>query len=75
MRYRDMHKLAHRGNHQVAPKPWRCVPMLTGDYDLDATIGHMPNKDMQVKLEMYTACSGGGYGPRTAYDRYGVGDD
>lgn len=73
MRYTDMHRLAHQGCHECAPKPWRIVPRVTGDYDLDATIGHSPNKDMQKKLGMYT--TGVGYGPRTGYNAYGVGDD
>lgn len=75
MRYVDMHKLSHRGCHDCAPKAWHIVPKVTGDYDLDATIGHSPNKDMQVKLSMYTGA--GSYGPRTGYSPYGPagGDD
>lgn len=75
MRYVDMHKLVHRGCHDCAPKAWHIVPKVTGDYDLDATIGHSPNKDMQAKLSMYTGQ--GSYGPRTAYSPYGpnCGDD
>lgn len=75
MRYVDMHNLAHRGCHDCAPKEWRIVPKVTGDYDLDATIGHSPNKDMQRKLSMYTGA--GSYGPRTGYRVYGAngGDD
>jgi len=75
MRYVDMHKLAHQGCHDVAPKAWHIVPKVTGDYDLDATIGHSSNKDMARKLEMYTGR--GSYGPRTGYSVYGPngGDD
>jgi hypothetical protein len=76
MRYLDMHKLARQGCHQVAPRAWHIVPVLTGDYDLDATIGHSRNKDMPARLAMYTGRSG--YGPRTNYGpKYGpvMGDD
>lgn len=68
-----MHKLCRGGCHQVAPKAWRIVPKVTGDYDLDASIGHSPNKDMAKKLSMYVTRSS--YGPKTGYDAYGSGDD
>lgn len=73
MRYRDMHSMAHGGCHDCAPKGWRMVPKLSGDYDLDATIGHSKNSDMAKRLKQYMTHSG--YGPRTAYDPYGAGDD
>ena len=59
----------------MAQKAWHIVPKVTGDYDLDATIGHSANKDMARKLEMYTGR--GSYGPRTGYSPYGPagGDD
>ena len=73
MRYADMHRLAHRGCHDCAPAAWHRVPKVTGDYDLDATIGHSPNRDMAGKLSMYAG--GNPYGPRTSYDPYDGGDD
>jgi hypothetical protein len=73
MRYRDMHNQFHGGCHTCAPPAWRRVPNVTGDYDLDASIGHSPNKDMAKKLSMYVTRQK--YGYRTNYDSYGVGDD
>ena len=74
MRYADLHKAFKNGCHQCAPSSWRRVPNVTGDYDLDASIGHSPNKDMAQKLSMYVTSRG--YGPRTSYDPYGSkGDD
>lgn len=65
--------MGHQGCHDCAPKGWRGVPKVTGDYDLDATIGHSPNRDMAGKLSLYVTRNA--YGPRTAYDPYGSGDD
>lgn len=73
MRYVDMHKLGHNGCHQCAPKAWHKVPNLTGDYDLDASIGHSPNKDMGKRLNQYITRQR--YGYHTGYDTYGIGDD
>lgn len=76
MKYVDMHRQFHGGCHDCAPKAWHIVPRVTGDYDLDATIGHSANKDMQRKLSMYVQSQGSfGYGPKTGYNRYGRGDD
>ena len=78
MRYRAMHSIAHAGCHSCAPKAWRGVPKLSGDYDLDATIAHRKNKNLPERLAMYTMRRGPGYGPHTAYDAYGTelgGDD
>lgn len=63
MRSRDMHAIAHQGNHDVAPEGWHRVPKVTGDYDMDATIQHRANKDLANKLEMYVI-NGPAYGPR-----------
>ena len=71
MRYVDLYRMTRRTHASMSPKPWHTVPCVTGDYDLDATIGHSANKDMAEKLEMYTA----GYSPRTGYSPYGKGDD
>jgi len=73
MRYVDMHRIGHNGCHQCAPKAWRIVPNLTGDSDLDASIGHSANRDMARKLSMYISRQH--YGPRSAYESYDVGDD
>lgn len=58
-------------NHQVAPAEWRAsTPNITGDYDLDATIMHRPNRNLPDRLELYTRHPKRGYGPRTAYNGY-----
>lgn len=76
MRYSTMKSLGADHCHQCAPKGWRHVPNLTGDYDLDATIAHRSNKDLPHRLAMY-AKSDKAYGPRTAYSGYNrySGDD
>lgn len=67
-----MHAVAHRGNHQCAPKPWRGVPNLTGDYDLDATILHRKNPDMVHRLAQHISTPRGvGYGPRIHAQNHG----
>jgi len=49
----QLHAIAHAGCHELAPKEWRKTPLLTGDYDLDATILHRHNKDLPHRLELY----------------------
>lgn len=51
-----------------APKAWKDVPNVTGDYDLDATIMHRDNKDLPHRLALYT--KGQVYGPLTGYNAY-----
>ena len=71
MRPRDMHRLAHGGCHDCGPKAWHDVPNLSGDYDLDATIMHRPNKDLPDRLALHTKRGKGtAYGPKTAYRGY-----
>lgn len=67
---REMHRIHGQGeNHECAPKDWRDVPNLTGDYDLDATIEHRNNTDMPRRLAMYTT-RGRSYGHTSAYNGY-----
>lgn len=74
MRPNKMHQLAHAGSHDAdAPKGWHDVPNVCGDYDLDATILHRSNRDLPARLELYIKRNS--YGPRTAYNAYGAGDD
>jgi hypothetical protein len=62
-----MHRVAHRGCHDCAPRAWRHVPNLTGDYDLDATILHRKNPDMAHRLSQHiSAPRGMAYRPRVA---------
>lgn len=56
--------------HNCAPKAWRHTPNLTGDYDLDATIMHRPNRDMAARLNQHLAKPRGAYGTRSAYNGY-----
>jgi hypothetical protein len=70
MKPKDMQSIAHRGNHAVAPKPWREVPCVTGDYDIDGTIAHCGNSDMPARLNLYVTRRGTAYGPRTGYGGY-----
>lgn len=65
-----MHQLHGQGEtHMAAPKPWRDVPNLVGDYDLDATIAHRNNPSLPDKLAMYVT-RGRAYGPLTGYNGY-----
>ena len=79
MRPTAMHGLAHKGCHSCAPKPWRTVPNVTGDYDLDATIMHRKNHDLEARIRTHLALprgSAGVYGPRGYSGRGGNhGDD
>jgi len=70
MNARQMRELGHCGNHDCAPKDWRDVPNLSGDYDLDATIMHRENPDLPARLNLYVKRSGRAYGPNTGYNAY-----
>lgn len=72
MKPNDMHKLAHAGCHTAAPKAWRDVPRVTGDFDMDATIRHCNNRDMPARLQLYSKGAGktNAYGPITGYNGY-----
>lgn len=69
--------MALGASHVCAPKQWRMVPDLTGDFDLDATIAHRSNTDMPHRLALYVRKQKGPYGTRTAYSGYSGlhGDD
>jgi hypothetical protein len=57
--------------HECAPKAWRHTPMLTNDYDLDATLMHRDNKSMERRLSTHLRnAPKGSYGPLTAYSGY-----
>lgn len=66
MKPTDMHRLCHGGCHINGPKDWHEVPVVSGDYDLDATIMHRNNKDMPKRLNLYvrrpSGYGGEGYG-------------
>jgi hypothetical protein len=64
-----MHRLSHAGCHTCAPKGWHDVPVVSGDYDMDASIRHSSNKALPERLKLYTK-RGKSYGPKTAYSGY-----
>jgi hypothetical protein len=69
----DRANLGGHGSHQCAPREWRGLPRITGDYDLDATILHRHNKDLPHRIAMYTrgiGMSQARNNPRTAYHGY-----
>jgi hypothetical protein len=70
MRPSDMHRMAHRGCHSCAPKGWRDVPVMSGDYDFDATIEHRNNKALPARLNLYLKRYSNAYGPITGYNGY-----
>lgn len=75
MRYSTMKSLGADHCHQCAPRGWRGLPNLTGDYDLDATIAHRNNKDLPHRLALYTRRAKT-YGVKTGYSGYhGYGGD
>jgi hypothetical protein len=62
--------------HECAPAPWRDVPDVTGDYDLDATILHRENADLPHRLALYLKQDRNAFQPVTAYNGYhGYGGD
>lgn len=69
MKASQMKQISHRGTHACAPKDWKEVPNVTGDYDLDATIMNRRNTDLPHRLALYTA-QGNAYGPLTGYNAY-----
>lgn len=56
--------------HECAPKDWRDIPNMTGDYDLDATIAHRKNPALPNAMSMYLK-RGRAYHPLTGYSGYG----
>lgn len=70
MRPTDMHRLAHRGCHSCAPKGWRDVPVMSGDYDFDATIEHRSNANLPMRLNLYLKRYETAYGSVTGYSGY-----
>ena len=70
MKAKAMQSLAHAGNHgaRCAPAAWSDVPVVSGDYDLDATIQHRKNSDLPHRLALYNGRSTGGVA--TGYSGY-----
>lgn len=74
MKSKAMQELSHSGTHDCAPKAWRDVPVLAGDYDFDATILHRNNGDLPDRLALYTVRPRPAYGIRSGYGSYGEND-
>jgi hypothetical protein len=72
MKASEMQRLHGQGElHECAPKDWRDVPNLVGDYDLDATIMHRDNPALPARLSLYVKnTKATSYGPRTGYNGY-----
>jgi hypothetical protein len=71
-----MKRPKHAQDHIVAPKIYRNTPIITGDYDLDASIMHGKHSPaMESKLKDHTKQVI--YGQRTGYNSYDgySGDD
>ena len=59
-------------NHECAPKAWRGVPNMSGDYDLDASMIYGSGRKNPTVLEKVEQHLGTGYvklGNRTAYGK------
>jgi hypothetical protein len=54
----------------MAPKGWRDVPVMSGDYDFDATIEHRNNPNLPARLNLYLKRYSNAYGPITGYTGY-----
>ena len=71
MKYMSKSDLEHVTNgcdcHQLAPRDWRIVPNITGDFDLDASILFREDKDLPDRLALYVRHQKLTYGPRTGY--------
>jgi hypothetical protein len=65
-----MRALGQCGDHECAPKAWRDVPNLVGDYDLDATIQHRENPDLPRRLALYVKRGERAYGASSGYRGY-----
>ena len=55
--------------HECAPREWRGVPDMTGNYELDAMLARATNADLPARLRLYME-SEVAYGARTGYDGY-----
>lgn len=70
MKAGEMRAIGHCGNHECSPAPWRDVPNLVGDYDLDATIMHRDNPSLPQRLQLYVKRGERAYGPSSGYRGY-----
>jgi hypothetical protein len=57
----------YKEKHQVCPKEWKEVPVITGDFEMDAVIANSHNADVPARLKLYAQ---GNYGQVTAYGGY-----
>lgn len=64
-----MRKIAGIQNHWCAPKQWRTVQAITGDYVFDRSVAACKNTDMANHIQDHLS-EGPGYGPLTGYNGY-----
>jgi hypothetical protein len=58
------------GEHGYCPKEWDGIPVVTGNFQMDAVIAINNNSDIRNRLAIYCASSDTAYGPITGYDGY-----
>lgn len=73
MNSKSMKAIGHCGTHECAPKDWRSVPALTGDYDFDATIAHRSNSDLPARLKQHVKRNA--YEIQNGYNAYRTAED
>lgn len=69
MKPKQMLDIGHAGTHACAPKAWREVPVLSGDYDTDATLMARKNSDLPARLALHIRQPRSA-GPGTGYNGY-----
>jgi hypothetical protein len=60
---------SYNDRYFACPKEWKEIPVITGDYEMDAGIVYNHNADLPNRLRLY--CNAGPYGQVTAYNGYG----
>ena len=57
--------------HECSPAGWRDIPVVSGSYDLDATLMHRSNPALPDRVGLYVKSGrGAAYEPRTGYSGY-----
>jgi hypothetical protein len=70
-----MNEFTKKATHFCAPKAWRGIEMVTGDYDFDASIAKIGSRAGRDAIRSHLAREA--YGPITSYRGYDhyTGDD
>jgi hypothetical protein len=61
-------KQFHHGTHECCPEQWKGTPVITGNFETDASIMASHNADLESRLKLYT--NAGIYGQRNDYNAY-----